>query len=244
MDPMGVRSGQSVADQAAVAIRQAELYREVRESAQRASLANQIVASIRRSLDLNETLQVAVEEVGRALGANRTYFRKLDGNENVIVAEFLSDPGLSLSHVRATANDYITTHLLETRRTLIIDDCALSSAYPDLASTVAVWQVEPMNLSQIVCPIFVNGECWGGLSINQTDHLRRWTASEIALVEMVAAQVEVAVSHSNLFQETKQAADRQGLISHIIRGINQSNRSDEIFPIVTRELAEHLAADR
>lgn len=235
----------SVADQAAVAIRQAELYREVRESAQRASLANQIVASIRRSLDLNETLQVAVEEVGRALGANRTYFRKLVGNVSVIVAEHLSEPGLSLSHVRASTNDYITTYLLETRRTLILDDVrAFVAANPDLASTVAAWQVEPMNLSQIVCPIFVNGECWGGLSINQTDHVRKWTASEIALVEMVAAQVEVAVSHSNLFQETKQAAEREALISHIIHGVNQSNRSDEIFPIVTRQLGEHLATDK
>ncbi len=235
----------SVAHQAAVAIRQAELYREVRESAQRASLANQIVASIRRSLDLNETLQVAVEEVGRALGANRTYFRKLVGTEGVVVAEHLSDPGLSVSHVRASINDYISTYLIETRRTLIIDDVrAFAAAYPDLASTVPVWQVEPMNLSQIVCPIFVNGECWGGLSINQTDHIRKWTASEITLVEMVAAQVEVAVSHSNLFQETKQAAEREALISHIIHGINQSNRSDEIFPIVTRELGEHLATDK
>jgi len=235
----------SVSDQAAVAIRQAELYREVREAAQRASLANQIVTSIRRSLDLNETLQVAVEEVGRALGANRTYFRKLVGNECVMLAEYLSDPALSLRHVHASIDDYITTYLLETRRTLIIDDVrAFAAAYPDLAATVAVWQVEPLNLSQIVCPIFVNGECWGGLSINQTDHARKWTASDIALVEMVAAQIEVAVSHSNLFQETKQAAEREALISHIIHGINQSNRSDEIFPVVTRELAEHLSADR
>ena len=235
----------SVADQAAVAIRQAELYRDVRESAQRASLANQIVASIRRSLDLNETLQVAVKEVGEALGANRTYFCELVGNESVMVAEYLSDPGLTLRHVRSTADDYITCCLLETRRTLIIDDLrAFSNAYPDLAATVAVWQVEPLNLSQIVCPIFVNGACWGALSINQTDQVRKWTASEIALVEMVAAQVEVAVSHSKLYQETKQAAEREALISHIIHGINQSNRSDEILPIVTRELAEHLAADR
>ena len=235
----------SVADQAAVAMRQAELYREVRESAQRASLANQIVASIRRSLDLNETLQVAVEEVGRALGANRTCFRKIVGNESVTVAEHLSDPSLSLSNARLSINDYIANYLLETRRTLIVDDVrAFAAAYPDLASTVQTWQIEPMNLSQIVCPIFVNGVCWGGLSISQTDHIRKWTASEIALVEMVAAQVEVAVSHSNLFQETKQAAEREALISHIIHGINQSNRPDEIFPIVMRELAEHLASDR
>jgi PAS domain S-box-containing protein len=235
----------SVADQAAVAIRQAELYREVRESAQRASLANQIVASIRRSLDLNETLQVAVEEVGRALGSNRTSFRKIVGSESVTMAEYLSDPSLSLSHMRASINDYIVNYLIETRRTLIVDDVrAFATAYPELASTVQAWQIEPLIRSQIVCPIFVNGECWGGLSISQTDHLRKWTASEIALVEMVAAQVEVAVSHSNLFQETKQAAEREALISHIIHGVNQSNRSSEIFPIVTRELGEHLAADK
>ena len=235
----------SVADQAAVAIRQTELYREVRESAQRASLVNHIVASIRRSLDLKETLKVAVDEVGRALGANRTYFRELIGNGSVTVAEHLSDEGLSQSHVGTTSDDYIANYLLETRRPLVIDDVrAFAAAYPDLASTVRTWWIEPLTLSQIVCPIFVNGVCWGGLSVSQTDHVRKWTASEIALLETVAAQVEVAVSHSNLFQETKQSAERAALVSEIIHGINQSNRLDEIFPVVARQLGEYLVADR
>ncbi|HSB12207.1 MAG TPA: GAF domain-containing protein [Blastocatellia bacterium] len=235
----------SVADQAAVAIRQAELYREVRESAQRASLVNQIVASIRRSLDLTETLQVAVEEVGRALGADRTSFRKFIGKESVVVAEHLSDPSLSVSHIHGSEDDYVANYLLETRRTLVINDVpAFAAAYPDLASTVRVWQLEPMYASQIVSPIFVNGEGWGALSISQIDRVRKWSASEITLVEMVAAQIEVAVSHSRLFEETKQAAEREALISHISHGINQSNRLDEILPIVARELGEHLAADR
>lgn len=158
----------SVADQAAVAIRQAELYREVRELAKRASLVNEIVGSIRGSLDLKEILQVAVEEVGRALGANRTYFRKLSGRDNVIVAEYLTDPSLSLSHVMSSFDDYITNYLIENRRTLVIDDVrSFAAAYPSLASTVRIWQVEPVNRSQIVCPIFVNGSYWGGLSVDK-----------------------------------------------------------------------------
>lgn len=235
----------SVADHAAVAIRQAELYREVREFAKQSSLVNEIVGSIRGSLDLNEILQVAVEEVGRALGANRTYFRTLNGRDNIIVAESLTDPSLSLRHITTSVDDYVTNYLIENRRTLVIDDVrAFAAAYPNLASTVRIWQTEPVNRSQIVCPIFVNGSYWGGLSIGQTDRLRKWTASEIALVEMVAAQVEVAVSHSNLFQETKQSAEREALISHIIHGVNQSNRVDEIFPIAARELGGYLAADK
>lgn len=235
---------QPIVEQAAVAIRQAELYREVRESAMRAALVNQIIASIRRSLDLNETLRVAVEELGRALGADRTAVRKLAGDETEVLAEYLTDPSLSLGNVLTTKNNYILNYLMETRRTLIIDDVrAFITAHPDIAATVRIWQIEPVNLSQIVCPVFVNGKFWGGISIGQTSRVRKWTASEIALIEAVTAQVEVAVSHSHLFEEAKHAAEREALISHIIHGINQSNKLDEIFPIVASELGDHLSTD-
>jgi PAS domain S-box-containing protein len=235
---------QPIVEQAAVAIRQAELYREVRESAMRAALVNQIIASIRRSLDLNETLQVAVEEMGRALGADRTSIRKVVGEETEVLTEYLSDPSLSVGSVPTSNNNYIVNYLMETRRTLIIDDVrAFIAAHPDVAATVHIWQIEPINLSQIVCPVFVNGKFWGGLSIGQTSRVRKWTASEIALIEAVTAQIEVAVSHSHLFEEAKHAAEREALISHIIHGINQSNKLDEIFPIVASELGDHLATD-
>jgi PAS domain S-box-containing protein len=236
---------QSVAEQAAVAIRQAELYREARESATGAALVNQIVAAIRRSLDLEETLRVAVEELGRALGSNRTYFRRLVGDENLVVTEHVTEPGLSVRDIPVTTTDYISSYLIETRRTLIIDDVpSFIAAHPDLSAGVRMWQIEPMNLSQIVSPIFVNDQYWGALAISQTDHVRKWTASEIALVEVVTAQIEVAVNHSFLFEEAKRAAKREALISRLTHKINQSNRLDEIFPVVTRELGDHLGTDR
>src|SRR5262249_57831152 len=87
------------------------------------------------------------------------------------------------------------------RRTFILDDVgAFASAHPELGSTVRAWQGPAPSRSEIVCPIFVNNEFWGALSIDQTDRIRRWTASEIALVEAVTAQIEVAVSHSRLFE--------------------------------------------
>ncbi len=235
----------AVAEQAAVAIRQAELYREARESATGAALVNQIVASIRRSLDVNETLQVAVDELGRALGANRTYFRKLVNDKAVVVAEHLSNPRLSVKQTHAAADDYIASYLSEMRRTLIINDVReFKATNPALAATVRVWQAEPINLSQIICPIFVAGQFWGALTIAQTDYVRKWTSSEIAIVEGVTAQVEVAVSHSHLFEEARRAAQVEALISHIIHGINQSNRLDEIFPVIARELGAHLATSK
>ena len=236
---------QSVTEQAAVAIRQAELYREARESATRAALLNQIVASIRRSLDLEETLQVAVEELGRSLGANRSSVSKLADDRVVVVAERLSDPELSVRDVSDAAESYIMSYLRDTRRILLLDDVlAFAAAHPDLAATVRSWQVFPPNLSQIVSPIFVNDQLWGVLSIGQTDHLRRWTANDIALVEGVTAQVEVAVNHSRLFEDAKHSAEREALVSRIIHGINQANHIDEIFAVVAPALGQHLEADK
>jgi PAS domain S-box-containing protein len=235
---------QSVAEQAAVALRQSELYKEVRESATRAALVNQIVASIRRSLDLKQTLAVAVEEVSRALGANRTSFRQLVGHKIIVVAEYLSDPLLTMDDVEADADDYMAQEMMRTRRTLIFDDVPAFMSANAQAAGVRLWHVEHVAQSLISCPIFVNDAFWGALMIAQTDRHRKWSSSEIALVEEVCAQVEVAVSHSRLFEETRQAAERAALISQIIHGINQSNHLDEIFPIVTEQLGDHLAVDR
>jgi GAF domain-containing protein len=236
---------ESVTEQAAVAIRQAELYREARESATRAAMLNQIVASIRRSLDLEETLQVAVEELGRSLGANRTSVSKLADDRVIVVAERLSDAELSVRDVSDDAETYITSYLRDTRRILLLDDVlAFVAAHPDLATTVRSWQVFPPNLSQISSPIFVNDQLWVVLSIGQTDHLRRWTANDIALVEGVTAQVEVAVNHSRLFEDAKHSAEREALVSRIIHGINQANHIDEIFAVVAPALGQHLEADK
>ncbi|HEU4389595.1 MAG TPA: GAF domain-containing protein [Blastocatellia bacterium] len=228
---------QSVAEQAAVAIRQAEFYREARESATRGMLINQIVAAIRRSLDLEETLQATAEELGKAVKSNRVSVRKLVGDEMIVVAEYLSDPRLSTRELPAPASDYLSSPLATSRRTLIIDDLKTYQA-------VGRWRPDPQTLSQIVCPIFVNNRFWGALSIGQTEQIREWCTSEIALVEAVSAQMEVAVNHSHLFEEAKRAAKREALISRIIHGINQSNQLDEIFAIVARGLADHLEVDR
>ncbi|MEW6209255.1 MAG: GAF domain-containing protein, partial [Acidobacteriota bacterium] len=234
----------AVARQAAVAIRQARLYREAKDSATESALINEIVAAIRHSLNLGTTLQVAVEELGRALGANRTYFRQLIGENKTVLAEYVSHPSLSVKGLPVNTGGYIFRALDESHRTMIIDDVPRFMAeHPTESSTVSLWQRENRNLSQIICPIFVNGELFGGVVIGQTDHARKWTASEIALIEAVTAQMEVAVSHSQLFEEAKQTARREALISHLTYRINQSNRLDEIFPVVARELGEHIRAD-
>src|SRR5262249_48783240 len=188
--------------------------------------------------------RVAVQELGYALDVSRVIFRKVEDRQIVVVAEYLRNESESLMGAPEDRTNYQAQQMIQTRRTFILDDVgAFVVAHPELGSTVRGWQGPGRSRSEIVCPIFVNNELWGALSIDQTDRIRRWTASEIALVEAVTAQIEVAVSHSRLFEEARLAARREALISRIIHGINQSNRLDEIMPLVVKELGDYIASD-
>jgi PAS domain S-box-containing protein len=216
---------QSAAHLAGAAIRRANLERELHDSATKIALVNQVLASVRRSLDLEQILQVTVEELGRALGASRINFFKLVEGEVQAIAEFVTDSSLSIKHLPSDC--VIKEALLESGRALTVQDGSKAAG----------------TLSQVICPIYVNDRVWGALSVGRADEDREWSSSEIALIEAIRAQVEVAASQSQLLEEAKLSLRREALISHIIHGINQSNRLDEILLIVARGLGEHLGVD-
>jgi PAS domain S-box-containing protein len=235
---------QSVTKQAAIAIRQAQLYKEATEAATRANLVNHIVASIRGSLNLDEILQTACEELGQALSSNRAYFCTFSTDEVNIVAQAVTTPSLSLTKFHLEANNFIVQYLTETQQTLIIDNLTTFIAEnPEKASRVNFWQNNQLTKSSITCPIFVDDQLWGAVVISQTDDYRKWSRNEIELVEAVKAQIEVAIKHCQLFEEAQQATKVEALIRRITESINQTSRLQEIYNSVAIELGKYLAVD-
>lgn len=242
--PWEIEVVQAVTKQAAVAIRQAQLYKEATEAATRASLVNQIVASIRGSLNLDEILQTASNELGQALGSNRAYFLSLSPSAANVVAQYVSEPSLTLTSLIIERDNYVVEHLTQTRETMVVDNLPqFLIDHPDILARVAVWQNNPKTKSVMDCPIFVDGKLWGIIVISQTEHLRTWTRHEIELVEAVKAQIEIAIKHCQLFAEAQQAMKVEGVIREITQSINQTSRLQEIYQIVAGKLGDCLAAD-
>jgi PAS domain S-box-containing protein len=242
--PWEIEVVQAVTEQAAVAIRQAQLYKEATEAATRANLVNQIVTSIRGSLNLDEILQTASNELGRALGSNRAYFLSLCSSAASVVAQYVSEPSLALTSLLIERDNYIVEYLTNTRKPLIIDNLPLYlSENPEVLARVAVWQNNPKTRSVMDCPIFVDDKLWGIIVISQTEHFRKWTNYEIELVEAVKAQIEIAIKHCQLFEEAQQAMKVEGVVRHITQSINQTSRLQNIYEIVARELGNCLTVD-
>ncbi len=73
---------QLVASQVAVALRNANLYAETQQRAARETLINEINQRIRSAKDVDEALQIAVRELGRAVGAPKTAVRLTPGKSS------------------------------------------------------------------------------------------------------------------------------------------------------------------
>jgi len=173
-----------------------KLARLLQEQAVREIAVNRIAKAVRSSLELPSVLQTTVDEVGRALGAERSalsvdgehgqpplttcYFRDGDGDDDDCRDQLVSDL-------------YAVGGRLRGRTKTFVRDGAAGADDPSLRPAAAV-------------PVIFHERVMGVLMVTSDNPQRAWQENEIMLMRTVADQVAVAVNHARLFQQTQQQA--------------------------------------
>ncbi|MEP6924473.1 MAG: PAS domain S-box protein [Pyrinomonadaceae bacterium] len=198
----------AVADKAAIAIRQAELYQQAQATSQRETLINRLGTAIRSSLQLSEVLHAATHELGEALSASRSYIRFFDPQQLNSAAEYIYTAPEVESPLPPTVNFTmpIGNFILQNHATVVFNDVqTLPSEYEEMSEYAATVLARRCVRSAIYCPILINDNFRGAICIEQTDRLRRWTESDITLIEAVASQLTLGIMHAELFELTRRA---------------------------------------
>jgi PAS domain S-box-containing protein len=199
----------AVADQTAIAIRQAQLYQKAEATSAREALVNRLGHAVRASLSLSEVQRTATHELGRALGASRVYIRPYDparAEGMHVTCEYLAEGCASMLGSFVSYDNPVGRSLISEPRTIIVHDSARhSEGEPDFNEAIRQFSERSGARSKILCPLVVQGSFRGVLCIHQTDHLRRWGRDEVALVESVAAQLATGVAQAELFEMVERA---------------------------------------
>lgn len=209
---------QHLADQATVAIQQAELYERSRIAAatataqakQLAIVAQQqqalfgVITKIRESLDLKTIFKATTTEVRRLLDADR-------------VAVFRFAPEFGYDHAAIVSED-IQPGLPEASRN--IQDYCFGEKYrpgwiqaiPDIYNAglsdchIQILQQLQVRASLVV-PLPKGDRLWGLLCLYQCTQPRAWDTSEIEFARHIAAHLGIALQQAELLEEKAQKAE-------------------------------------
>ena len=216
-----------VADQAALALSQAYAYEQVRALAKRESLINTITSAIRSSLDPEDIFAAITQQLGQALQVDgcvlSLWTQEDDFVQCVGLYESSHNLGDSLKLDRAMdlgSNNWenqelpqseapihgnpILQEILRTQEPVVITDmtqCALDIKGFD-------FPLRGKARSLMVVPLLADGKSIGSITLRQDGKARTWLSTEIELTKAVAAQAAIAVQQSNLYQKTREQAER------------------------------------
>jgi|GEM_PF-1735913 len=176
----------------------------LRQQLDRAILRRELMEAIRSQLDIQQIFTTTANHVGRAFAVSRCHVVVYSEGPPAclrIVAEYLA-PGQS-PFPHATVPIIENPHA---QRIMAYDQAiATPNVYeePLLANVAEFCRVAELK-SLLAVRTSYQGEANGAISLNQCDRYREWQLDEIELLEEIAAQVGIALTHAKLLQQEQQ----------------------------------------
>ncbi|MBD2579270.1 GAF domain-containing protein [Oscillatoria sp. FACHB-1406] len=214
---------QQLADRVAVAINQAELYRESNIAATLATkrafelerIAEQqrtlfrVITKIRESLELNAIFQTATTEVRQLLHADRAAIFRFAPDSNYTEGEFIAEDtkvGLDLlvgQKVcdRCFGEDF--RHDYERGRMHLVSNLAESNLSDCHREFLQKFQIR----AHLVVPLSKGEQLWGLLCVHQCQRIRTWHPSEVDFVQQIATHLSVALQQGFLLAQTQKQTE-------------------------------------
>jgi GAF domain-containing protein/anti-sigma regulatory factor (Ser/Thr protein kinase) len=219
------------ADQALIAIENVRLFNETKEALKQQTAVGEVLKTISRSaFDLQPVLDIVLNNAVRLAGADIGWLSRVENEQFTTVAYSTEFPETVREElVRQRAQGHIggpwvplgiggglMGFTLAEGRTVHLPDV---KADPELKGSVVARLTESRTVVGV--PMLRDGRSIGGMVLARYQ-VRPFGERELDLVQTFADQAAIAIENVRLFNETKEALERQSAVSEVLKTISRT----------------------
>lgn len=226
-------------------------------------LLNRISNRIRQSLELQEIFTTTALEIRAFLGIDRVKVYKFhpDGSGEVVAESIEGDRLPSLLGLNFPAEDIpppARELFVKTRQRVIMDvisqrkilselDCLetgkileTEDKHYSIADPCHIQYLTSMGVAaSLTLPILHQHQLWGLLACHHSQP-RRFSESELQMVQLLVNQVSIAIAQSSLLSQARQKATHEATINQISRLLHSPLMAADIYQTVLEETVQAL----
>jgi signal transduction histidine kinase/DNA-binding response OmpR family regulator len=227
---------QSLADQVAVTLENAQLFQEIQERVGELTMVNLVSQAVSRAQTLEEVYDVVADQlVGQLFGVRYAYLGVLDADQMLHLPVFIENGVRVPSPAPQPVGQGISGHVLRTGQVLMINEST-----EEQARALGARQLGAMPKSLLAVPMLLGDEAIGVISIQDADHENAFDEADVRQLTTLATYIAVKVRNVELLEEAQRRADELSFLFEVTRTAVASTNLDEALAGVAEVLLHKI----
>lgn len=196
-----VENSMIIADQAAVALENARLFKETSERLHIQRELNKVAISITSGLDLDKILDQVVIQAAGIVKADSAAIALLDEERDLITFPYTHNLPTGISQLTLPYGNGVASEVIRKMAPLIVDDYAGTGR--------GVKEFIDAGIKALAgVPLMIGDHCMGIIGVMTLGGSRKFTDEDIEILSLVSRQAAVAVENARLYSKLSRSAQK------------------------------------
>ena len=227
---------QSLADQIAVTLENAQLFQEIQDRVAELTTVNLVSQTVSRAQTLEQLYDVVSEQLQRQFGARHAILGVLDENELLHLPIFIEAGERIAPPPPQPIGSGISGHVIRSKEVLLLNENT-----EDEARRLGARVAGMMPRSVLIVPMMIGEEVIGIISIQDADNEHAYDEAHVRQLTTLAAYIAVKIRNAQLLEEAERRADELGFLFDVTRAAVQTADLDEALGNVAEILLREIS---